>query len=212
MSNETADQSGVAWQRRAETGLLKALIETVREVLLKPESFFQKLRPSNSLAEPFMFFIIVFLIAFIANQVLNKFILRQGPAAAFTVGYTLGTVGITMVSIFLWSGWMHLFVRLFGGKGSYQQTFAILSYATATQIVSFIPFLGGWIAGIWNAYAAIIGYKKIHQLSVGKACFAYILAFSILLIGFVGLAGSYLQAMKGMRSRPADVTSTPLVK
>ena len=190
--NDNFNPLEVAWQNRREKGYLKALVETTQQILLKPNDFFDKLQINNSLADPYLFYLIMFLAPFSVSSAINKFIFQKemlpGGDPSFTTGVLVGTVVFGIVGVFLWVGLMHLFVLLLGGKGRYIGTFNVLCYSAASQVLSIIPFVGPWVAGIWGLVVTVMGYKKVHQLSTGKAVLAVALLFIIFFILGFGLA------------------------
>lgn len=95
---------------------------------------------------------------------------------------------IALVGIFIYAGLTHAFVKMFGGTGSYTDTFNALAYSAApSTIVSWIPFVG-FLAAIYAIILSIFGISEYHQLSKGKAFGALILTaiiFSIVAAVFL---------------------------
>ena len=93
---------------------------------------------------------------------------------------------------------LHLGVLILGGRGGYEGTFRVLTYCASTSVFQAIPFIGGLINGIYGLILTIIGFKKVHDFSTGRAFFAILfpvvifflfVAFIILLVAlFVGTA------------------------
>ena len=67
-----------------------------------------------------------------------------------------------------------------GGQNGFEATFRVVSYSQATQALGLIPFIGGWIGGIWQLIVQIIGLREIHEISY----FRVVIAFLIPVVSF----------------------------
>ena len=138
-------------------------------ILTNPVGFFRQLR-EDSFGAAFGFFALFSFILMALNLVIwyanstlmyglwSMFIklpLPQIDAAFFTVATIIGYIaglGLTFVS----AGILHAYLRIFGGKASYTQTYQLSVYAsTPTYLFNWIPFIGV-LAGIWSLVLAIL--------------------------------------------------------
>jgi hypothetical protein len=72
------------------------------------------------------------------------------------------------------------------GRNGYEATFRVVAYSQATQILSFIPFIGGLAAFVWLLVVQVVGLKEIHRTSYGKVILACLIPF-IVLFGIVAV-------------------------
>ena len=85
-----------------------------------------------------------------------------------------------VVAMYISSGIWHLFLLLLkGADHGFEGTFRVVSYSQSAQIVSLIPFLGGWVSGIWQLVIQIIGLKEIHETTYLKVILAFLIPVSV---------------------------------
>ena len=71
----------------------------------------------------------------------------------------MGVIGLFIGGLFL-----YIFFKIVGGKGTYEGTFRLLAYASATMALGWIP-LFGILANIYMVYMEVIGGAKVHKIS-----------------------------------------------
>jgi hypothetical protein len=87
------------------------------------------------------------------------------------------------LGMFIWSGILHLCLLIVGGaKSGYEATFRAVSYSQAAQAWSLIPFIGGWIAGIWQLIVQVIGLREIHETSYLKVIVAFLIPLVLIFL------------------------------
>lgn len=98
-------------------------------------------------------------------------------------------IGLSIVSgllfIFIGGAWIHLWVYLLGRRQvrSYSQTLKAVVYgATPIYVVGWVPFVGGFIGGIWALVLTIIGLRELHGITTGRAVAACLLPTVIILV------------------------------
>jgi hypothetical protein len=179
------------WERRPELGLWKAVYETTKAVLFRPRDLFARMDVQAGMREPFAF---GFLTGALGTMVglFWQFLLISGSLNSMTRGYldqfgmALVFTGVLVLSlllviVFLFATSLIVHVCLFlvrGGKNGFEATFRVVAYSQATQILGFIPFLGGLAGLMWLLVVQMIGLKEIHGVSYARI----ILAFSIPLV------------------------------
>lgn len=179
--------------------------------MFHPTEFYEQLPKKDSYREPTIFFIkaqaltvLIFYILFgISLAVaLNS---QESELAALIggfagIGFLIGL--IIMFPLILLLGWgflfvctglVHLFVRLFGGKQGYRETFAVIAYSVAPSIFSFIQYVN-FPAAIYSLIIEIIGIHKRQKLSLGISIATVLIPFLILLIP-VFIAAAYFAKM-----------------
>ena len=181
--------------------------KTWRDVMFHPTKFYEQLPKKNSYREPSIFFIkaqaltvLIFYILFgislavaLNSQESELAVLIGGFAG---IGFLIGL--IIMFPLILLLGWgflfvcaglVHLFVRLFGGKQGYKETFTVIAYSVAPSIFSFIQYVN-FPAAIYSLIIEIIGIHKRQKLSLGISIAAVLIPFLRLLIP-VFIAAAY---------------------
>lgn len=187
---DALEKEPIAWQKREELGLVMALLMTTIQVLSSPGKFFDNLEIKKSYLEPLYFYFAnccVFSLVIILKPLLKKGISVQALLALIFALISIPIFALILVPIisFITTSIMHLSVLLFRGKGGFKGTFNVLSYAGATGILYFIPFIGPLVYGIWSSIVVVIAYKRIHKFSTAKAIFAYCLP--VLFVIFLSL-------------------------
>lgn len=193
--SETADSHSVFQEQTKKAGLLKALWPTTKEILVHPAEFFDKLIGVNSIIPAFLFYSTIIILAFLIQALV--LILSYLPSFRFFFSF-LPLLGIVflgflciIVSIYIWSAVLHLFILLFKGIGSYAETFSILAYSYAAQVLCFI--IATLIAAGIN-----FGLRIFNLLPVAMKLTAPIIPVIIIFTGLMaGFVWMVILAIKG---------------
>lgn len=62
----------------------------------------------------------------------------------------------------------YILIKIVGGKGNYNSTFQVLSYSLAPSIFIIIPYIG-FLFGLYIYYLHLVGFSKVHDLSLIKS-------------------------------------------
>jgi hypothetical protein len=82
---------------------------------------------------------------------------------------------LNLMTLFIWSGIVHLFLLMVGGApNGFATTLRVTCYAQTAGIAVVIPIAGGLIQPIWFLILQIIGLSQAHRVGGGKAVFAVI--------------------------------------
>jgi len=207
------------WERRSQIGIVNALIETTKQVLLQPVVFFRSMPVTGGLGDPLLYAVIIgyagLLVSTIYNLVfrgvLTSSLSRFGgnsemeQLASFMQGGTgvvinliLGPVFI-VVFLFLSAGIFHLVLLALGGAArGFEGTFRVAGYSQAASIFNIIPACGGIIGLVYVIVLLVIGLSEAHGISRGKAAAAVLIPFVIfcccctgtILAAVFGMAGA----------------------
>jgi hypothetical protein len=184
---EIAVENEPAWERKEELGFVRALFRTIQTVLLQPSQTFANLKRAGGLLNPLAFYLITSVVGG-AGGVLYSYVFpgfesftgmekQQTPASLATSMLMLPI--IQLISIFVWSGLVHLGLMLVNGaQRNYETTFRVACYASGSSaVIALLPIwiCGGVIGWIWGLVVAIIGLSRAHPTSGGKASFAVLL-------------------------------------
>jgi hypothetical protein len=87
------------------------------------------------------------------------------------------------IAMFVTSAILHLLLLIVrGGKNGFEATFRVVSYSQATQIWGVIPFLGGFIGGLWLLIVQIVGLREIHETSYLRVIMALLIPVALILL------------------------------
>ena len=172
----------------------ESFVSVGKELIMKPQVFFQNLPSDANLNNPFIFLVVCAFLSslFIAN-------IRQGNFTLFFVLLFANTISGFVGSIVL-----HVFVsKIFGSKAPFQLTFRIVAYASIMDIVSWIPVIGP-IAYFYGLYLIFLGLQEVHQLKpkqAGTALLSIILIVTVLFLFLLLMAPESInEGMKMMNS------------
>jgi len=183
--NVPAPTQTTPWERRAELGFFKAILETSKQVLLTPGQFFDSYSVKPTYKDPYLYYFVLSLIGLIINTVFQMLmtVFQGGAFAAFVLlGKSILSAGVIAVAIFIGAGFAHLFVMMFGGKGGYKGTFDVIAYMATTNLFAIIPFLGSFVGWIWGIVIVVIGFKRVHRMSTARAVLANLAPVLIVLL------------------------------
>lgn len=163
------------------------------KVIKTPADFFMQMPTSGGYANPVKFAVACYLIAGIALAIIQ-----------FAAQFLFAGIGITentliigfssilfipvigVIGLFIGALILHIFFKILGGKGTYDGTFRILAYASATAVFSWIPFVG-ILAGLYMTYVVVIGDTKVHKISTLKSVVAVVMPVVIGIVIILGL-------------------------
>lgn len=75
---------------------------------------------------------------------------------------------------------LHIFVLLLvPERRSLTATVRTICYACGPGLFAIIPFVGGWVAGIWGIVVTVIGVREAHRTTTARAFAAWLLAVAL---------------------------------
>jgi hypothetical protein len=201
-------EEGPAWEQRQTLGVGKALFETWKEILLKPDIAFSRMKTSGGFASPLLFnavmviiwaiFMLIYHFIFAGSfgAMANSAQADSSTMAALGVGTSAITV-ILIFSIaiplivamnFVSAGITHLCLSLFKGVSkSYEATYRVLAYSYSAWIFAIVPCIGGLVAGVWALICTIVGLAKVHKTEGWRAALGVLLPVFICLLVTAGV-------------------------
>lgn len=117
-----------------------------------------------------------------------------------TFSNVVGLIFISIVSFFVGSLILNLLYTSFGGTGNYEGTLRFISYASAINLLGWIPLLG-LIAGIYALYISIIGGSIVHNVSKGRAAIIALLLYPVtvfILIIIIAIIVGFIAVLFGL--------------
>ncbi|NOR84497.1 hypothetical protein GQ473_00115 [archaeon] len=170
----------------------------VKLIITKPKQFFDEMPQEGGYKEPLLFatinyFLIIMLtigFGFLTykeqiTEFINAFETSMINTYAIISGLIIvGWILYIIFNIIISGTITQIFFKLFKGKGSRQATIRVISYLSAIGILATVPVIGS-IIGLYAVYVALIGYSKIHEVSIAKAIGVLIVQIIVILIIFI---------------------------
>jgi hypothetical protein len=163
-------------------------IKTWREVILRPSDFYKRMPTSGGYTDPISFATINYVInafvitlarprmlAFIGMHELRPTVFSFTDVIEMIIG---GIIGLFILALLL-NIFYHF--KIIGGTGNHEGTLRFISYASATTIFSWIPFVG-LIAIIYHYYLYIVGGMIVQNVSMKKSTMLILLFFGLPII------------------------------
>ena len=182
--------------RFVPTRFFESFIAVARELIFRPERFFEQLRPSGSLSGPLIFLLFcLFLWAlFFANIIGAKLPLF---AALFVFKAAVTLLATVCLHALLMS-------PFFNARLPYEATLSVVAYAYIVDLVVWFPVLN-IIASMYGLVLMYVGFKAIHRLTIRQAAAAVFLTVSLtifwgMILGLIApewVVNGLLQAMEG---------------
>ncbi|WP_047865564.1 YIP1 family protein [Rubrobacter aplysinae] len=178
-----------------------SFVATVRALIVQPAEFFRGVALRDGLLNPIGFAVICALIGAFLGGLITIFAAVVGIGDQGIGGAVGGFVGgliftpiLTPIGLFIWAGISHLFVMLFvrPDNAGYWSTFRVVSYVSATSLVSWVPILGGLVALVWGVILAILGIREVHSTTTGRAVLVVLVPAAVVLLLFALVAFSVL--------------------
>ncbi len=170
-----------------------SFVSTARGVLLNPTSFFRGIARQGDFLNPAVFALICALISALLGGLISLLLapFLAGPedtGGEALAGGLLGFVGTlilspiyTAVVLLIFAGISHLLVLLLvkPSHAGFEATFRVFCYATATQLVSWIPIVN-IVAGIYAIVLSVLGIREVHDTTTGRAVAIVLFALAVL--------------------------------
>ncbi len=194
-SQRGAGPAGSPWEERSEVGLLQGIYQTIRAVLFSPQRLFGTPAFTAGIREPLAFGLLVGATGRMFG-LFWQFLMLCGGFFSFDlpisdqipIGLVFPTLMVVIpiyvtVRMFLYSAVLQLLLLIVGGgKNGYEATFRVVAYSQATQALSLIPIVGGWIGEIWQLVVQIIGLREIHKTSYLRVVLAFLIPVALLFL------------------------------
>ncbi|MGF1472290.1 MAG: YIP1 family protein [Rubrobacteraceae bacterium] len=185
---------------------LGSFVDVVRRVVVQPADFFSNIPRRGNYLSPLVFGLICITISTILGGLLRlawdnqtgggvRFQAENYGFGDFVLSVIFAPIG-GVASLFVLAAIAHLLVMAFVGTSNsgFESTFRVAAYVSVTNLVNWIPFIGGLVA-LYGLYLAVVGIREIHVTTTGKAALVVlvpvaVILFLVLLILLV--AGAFL--------------------
>jgi hypothetical protein len=200
----------VPWDLRPELGLWRAWWRTFKESLSGPDQFFARACRSQFSKPPVLYGTMSvwlgqsWLMLLYAGIGVAMAVSGKEPAAG--IGMAIGAViGLSLMApvsallqMYVTGGIIHLFARMFGGQGTYQQSARAIGFTMGANAIGIIPYLGGMVAAVVCIVHQVYAMKHAHRLTGGKAAAAVLLPIGIMMVlccgGYIALIAAMVAA------------------
>jgi len=171
---------------------LNSFVEVVGRVVRSPSEFFSSIPRRGNLLAPLVFALICTEISTILGGLLRLvWRIRAAGGFRFEGSYGFGEflasviltpIGAT-IGLFILAGIAHLLVMLFVGSenSGFESTFRVVSYVSVTNLVNWIPFIGGLLA-LYGLYLAVVGIREMHSTTTGRAALVVLVPIGLILV------------------------------
>jgi hypothetical protein len=185
---------------------LPALIQTLRELLLKPRDFFRRLG-RNSGGEALAFGLITGTAGLLAGLFWSTLFYAaasravaaawglpqlQGAGAGWTLFLIVAAPAFNLVNLALGAACLWGAVGLSGGGRNFNPAWRIYCYAQGAMLAGIIPLLGMPLAGFWVLYLVYLGVQAVFETSPGRALGVLVLFLVLQVFLVLLLAGILL--------------------
>jgi hypothetical protein len=181
-------------------------LDVVRRVVARPAEFFSGIPRRGNFLAPLVFALVCAVISAILGGLLRFAWRSEALGGVRFEGEGLGfleflatvlwaPIGST-IGLLIVAGIAHLLVMIFVGERSsgFEATFRVACYAAVTNLVNWIPFVGGLLA-LYGLYLAVVGIRQMHATTTSKAALVVLLPIgAIVLLALVVflVAGAFI--------------------
>lgn len=179
------------------------IFEKAKYIIIRPNQFFEDLEHENDIKKSVLYSI-SFSIYYLVIFLLIKLLLGEGMKEIGGNYYKSDLIYI----LYAFFGWLatfihaaiaHVWIKLFGGKGSYVKTYQLVVYTgTPGYLYGWIPVIGNIISFFHSIILSIVGVQKTHKVSTKRAIILNTIPILIILIVLIIF---YLQVYIDMRER-----------
>jgi len=182
---------GGAGQEFSLSDPVGSFISTVRSVLLNPVGFFRGIARQGDFVNPLVFALICAVINGILGGIIGflislAFVGDQGVGGVF--GGLISNIILTpiyaAIVLLIGAGIYYLLVLLLvrPRNAGFEATFRVVSYASASWLISWIPLIG-WIVGpIYGIVLSIFGLREVHSTTTGRAALVVLIPVAVVLL------------------------------
>ncbi len=193
------------WEDEQGTGFTQGLLQTLRQSLFNPTSFFRRLPLNGGYKFPFLYALVVSSIAilatYMASTILDHKAMQEGHHEMLFMGPGFGSLiyVLLVISLEIFIKPVVLFICLLAlgvRNASLEGAFRISCYSMGPEIFNVIPLFGTLVAGAWEFVILAIGLKEGFSIGTGRAIIAILLPVivtaSFLIILIILAIGSFL--------------------
>lgn len=147
---------------------LRSLFDTSKAILFFPKKFFEQMKTSGGLRNPFIFLACCVLIHALIVGLLRKNQTLVVANLVWGIIMPFVTAGILLFII----------TRLFKGSGTYEMAFRVNAYSAAVAFLSWIPMVGVLLE-FYRIYLIVLGLRSTFAVKASWAFLAVVMTLVI---------------------------------
>lgn len=178
----------IPWEENEERGLVKAFLQTLRVVLLKPSDFFIHINEQINFFPAIMFALLATALGTLGDLIwFNTFPESSVYRTALKESLGANTIAYTplilILGLLLSSGYIYIITSLFKyRKFSFKTIFSAVCYAQGAAVLTIIPFIGITIMPVWSLVITLIMVARISKITILRSIAILILPIIFLFI------------------------------
>ena len=178
-------------------------LKKIESIIKTPVKFFNQAKNEKNLKDAFFYYGLLSLVSMFGFSAVYFFAYSSLMAIPSQDFNPITNYFLSLISIFISTFIIHLFVRLLKGKGRYVDTFKAYAYgSTPSLLLGWVPVIG-IVFGLWSIYLIIKGLSIMHKMSMLKALVALLMIFVVIIAIsalFAGVAYLFISSM--IQSQP----------
>lgn len=162
--------------------MLESVFERVKGMILKPVENF-RLAVNDTISFTLVYyFILLAVFGILFSFSLSSFGLFM-LYNTNTITVILTMLGQMIVSLFLGTVWLHIWVYICGGRQEIKNTLKVVAYSmTPTLLLGWLVPVGMIVGFVWYLVLEVLGVRELQQLSTKRAILAVALPIIVGLI------------------------------
>jgi hypothetical protein len=164
--------------------MLEKYISIILAIIKNPYEYFSEEMPKdNFVKESLIFAIIIAAVSFLAFFVISipTSAMQEISWEAKIIMLVFMTISVPL-NLYVSAFFVHLAIFLFAPRRSgFKQTFKVLAYSSATNVLLVVPIIGFFLAPVFNIRAFIFGLSAVHNISALKVFMFFVIIPIILL-------------------------------
>jgi hypothetical protein len=144
-----------------------SFFRTSKAVLLSPRVFYQGMRTEGSFLNPFLYMLCCVIFHVLVFGLLQR-----------NFGLMFRNLLLGMAFPLITAGFLFFIVtKVFKASGSYETAFRVNAYASAVNLVTWLPFVG-LLFELYRIYLIVVGLSAGFSLKMGRSLLAIVLTMA----------------------------------
>ena len=159
-----------------------SFFHTSKAILISPRDFFPRMKKKGDYLKPF-----VYMLCCVAFHVVIFGVLHKNP------NVMVKTLLLGMVFPLITAGILFVIVtRIFKATGSYETVFRINAYASAANLVTWLPLIG-ILLELYRIYLIVVGLSEAFSIKLSQAFLSVVLTMAV----YIAAAAALTPVMGG---------------